>query len=109
MVLGLSLKKNSFESARDFHRIASLITLVTTLITMIVIVSQKTSRIVTTLAIVAFGATLMASVGGNLTRTSKQELGYFLMVASFAVAFICTIAAVVLWRRKAAVESDTES
>lgn len=93
MALGAMLKMDVFESARLLHRSVSVLTLVLTLATMVIIVSQQATSLVTGLVIAAFGATLLASIGGNLTRTSRYDLGYTLMLTAFVVALGTSIAA----------------
>jgi drug/metabolite transporter (DMT)-like permease len=106
MVLGTLLKTDAIESARTLHRTASIVTLVMALLSMIIVLSEKATGKICGLAIVAFVATLLASVGGNLTRTSRYEIGYQLMIIAFIVALASSVATLAIMGRhvKAIVE-----
>lgn len=101
MVLGILLKLEAYTGARMLHRNAGIFALLATLITMIITISHKASRTVAILIIVAFAATLTASTGGNLTRTSRQNLGYGIMLASFSVAVVCSAASLFVLKHEA--------
>lgn len=90
MAFGALLKSDLIEQARLLHRSFGILALVSSLISMIIFVSQKAPRKEVVLVILAFAATVGASAGGNITRTGHSDVGYLLMVSSFVIAFIAS-------------------
>jgi cytochrome b subunit of formate dehydrogenase len=90
MVFGALLKSDAIEQARLLHRSFAILALVSSLISMIIFVSQKAPRKEVIFVVLAFAATVGASAGGNITRTSLNNVGYMLMISSFVVAVVAS-------------------
>ncbi len=91
MLLGVMLKVTGQNGVRPIHSYSGLAALLASLLVLFVVLNGRATKKQTIFTIVAFISTLMASVGGNMTKTTQEQAGYVLMICSFTVALTVAI------------------